>query len=295
MTHGSVRRAEITTAFLNMWLTREASSRRAQADLARSILRGAFDFAIDAGLLPTNPLPIRRRRGGRAKTSKAKTRVMTLEDLTRAREALHSMRQASYLPDAWEVQLALATRIGETLSLHRDDLEETEDGLVVWIRTHIITPLGERHRRVAYTKTGEDGVRPLLAPFWVEEILRVRATVAGDSGLLFVSRDGTLIDPHWARDSWRTIRKRVDLDWVKLHNLRAVALTAIIEEHGVEAAAAYGGNSPAVVRKHYDGRTQSVQDARAALESLSPGVQPAKLRGNRGAVRPDEPTQHPKR
>ena len=57
------------------------------------------------------------------------------------------------------------------------------------------------------------------------EALRNRAMPAGPSGLLFASRNDTLLDLHTMRESWSHIREAAGLGWMKPHRLRKTALS----------------------------------------------------------------------
>lgn len=110
------------------------------------------------------------------------------------------------------------------------------------------------------------------------EILHRRALLAGASGLVFASRNDTLLDPHNIRDSWNNIRGVAGLEWMTPHHLRKTALNQISLVFDIETAAAFADHkNSGVTSRHYIERVETVApDVRAALDELSPRA-PLKL------------------
>jgi hypothetical protein len=106
----------------------------------------------------------------------------------------------------FEVQLGLAGRIGEILSLTVDDLNlDHEDSPRVHTGSTVIVPNGQRPQVRLHTKDGPDGRCTVIVHDSVAEILRNRALLAGTSRGRFESRNGTLLKPHNVRESWRKV------------------------------------------------------------------------------------------
>jgi integrase len=238
---GEVRLREATTGRLDRWLTAQRAVRSAQSDLARTILNQAFGFATRRDAVPANPM----QSTSKSKPAKSKPQALDDAQLARLRAALRAPRKRGnhYLEDWCNVQLGLATRVGESLALTVDDLDlDNLLGARVHIRATVSTapPL----TRQLHTKDGPQGQRLVTAPGWVADILRRRAANAGPTGLLFTSSRGTMIDPHHIQQSIRRIRAAADLpSWVTPHTLRRTSLTRIARVMGLDTAAAYVDHS----------------------------------------------------
>ncbi|WAB84965.1 tyrosine-type recombinase/integrase [Microcella daejeonensis] len=266
---GKNRLHELTTGSLERFILGERRRASAQAELARTILKQALDHAARHDAIAANPMvsvsKVARKR--------VEPTVLTIEQLTALRAMAASMRQNTWLADIIEVQLGLALRIGETLALRTEDIEllESADALVRVCGT-VITPRREPPRRQGHTKDGPDGRRSLVAPGWVGEILTRRAALAGPSGLLFASRNDTILDPHNVRETFRKHLDAAGLPRVKLHSLRKTALTVIAESNGIQAAADYAAHSSSdITARHYVASRDFVRDQRSALKALAPG------------------------
>jgi integrase len=245
---GAIRLREATTGRLDTWYLRERETRRAQAELAKTLLNQAFKLAARRDALPYNPM------SGLSVPDEDRTpvRALTDQELETMRNAVRTMRQNTWLPDIFETQYTLGLRIGEVLALTVDDLDlHNEDGPIVHINSTVITPTGKPERQ-PHTKDGPAGRRPVVAPDWVAELLDVRALAAGTNGLLFPSRNGTLLDPHNVRESWRNIRAQVGLEWVTPHHLRKTAAARVEAMFGEEITSVFlGHKSVDVTRKYY--------------------------------------------
>jgi integrase len=267
---GSLLLREATTGRMDRWLTAERAERAAQSDLARTILNQAFMFAARRDAVAANPI----QSTSKSKPSKSKPQALSDEQLERLREALRAPRKRGnyYLEDWANVQLGLATRVGESLALTVDDLDlDNPDGPRVHIRATVSTVLPIM--RQLHTKDGPDGQRIVTPPVWVADILRKRAAGVGPGGLLFTSSRGTMIDPHHIQQAIRRLRDDADLpSWVTPHTLRRTALTRIAKVMGIDAAAAYvDHSSTAITERHYvEALLQPGPDVRAALDSLAP-------------------------
>jgi integrase len=266
---GALRLREATTGRFDTWLISERRQRATQADLARTILKQAFDLATQRDLVAGNPLSA----VSKLKKRKPVPRAISVQELAALRDAVRGMRQNTWLADIFETQLALALRIGEALAITVDDLDlDNPAGPHVRIAATVITPHGQKFSRQSHTKDGPDGRRTLPAPTWVAEILRNRALLAGPSRLLFATRNDTLLDPHNVRESWRNIRDSVGLTWLTPHHLRKTSLTKIAEVFDAATAAKFADHkSVAVTQRHYLERGETMgPDVRRALDELAP-------------------------
>ena len=266
---GEIRIREATTKKLDSWLIKQQQRRPAQADLARTILRQAFDLAAQWDLLASNPA----RAVSTFEKDIKEPRGLTLDELSRWRDQLRQVRHNLWIADVSETQLGLGLRIGETLALRADALDlDNPAGPRVLIHATVITPHGQPHALQPHTKEGPAGRRTIVAPDWVAAILARRALLVGPSGLIFASRNDTLLNPHNVREAWRRERGRAGLDWLVPHNLRKTALSCIEEAYGLETAQAFADHaSPLVTKTHYiTARTKVGPDVRPALNRLAP-------------------------
>jgi integrase len=157
---GAIRLREATTGRLDTWYLRERETRRAQAELAKTLLNQAFKLAARRDALPYNPM------SGLSVPDEDRTpvRALTDQELETMRNAVRTMRQNTWLPDIFETQYTLGLRIGEVLALTVDDLDlHNEDGPIVHINSTVITPTGKPERQ-PHTKDGPAGRRPVVAP-----------------------------------------------------------------------------------------------------------------------------------
>ena len=265
---GALRLREATTGRMDRWLISERSERRAQAELARTILTQAVALAARYDAVTANPMSA----VSKPRKIKKEVRALTNAELSALRKTLAEMRQSTYLADAFETQLGLGARIGEIFALTVGDLDLDQEPPRVTIAATVITPTGGQLSRQPHTKKGPRGRRVVVVPDWVSSILRARAKLAGPSGLLFATRKDTLVSPHNAHESWRNVRNRRGLGWVTPHHLRKTATTAVNDVFGLEVAAEFLDHSSTLITAtHYvEAREKVPVDARAALDSLAP-------------------------
>jgi integrase len=261
---GNLRLREVSTGSLEDWYVKQRTERKAQADLAKTLLNQAFRYALKFNALTYNPAA-----GISAITDDVKpVRILTDEEIATMREGLRNSRQSAWLLDVFDVQYGLGLRIGEVLALTAGDLDlDNPDGPQVHIRGTIITPTG-RPERQPHTKDGPNGHRTLFAPTFVEAILRRLAANLDDETALYRTRSGTFIDPHNARESWRKIRARIGLEWVAPHVLRKTAATRINALFGIEAVRLVMGHKDDKIATTYyvPAEEEQIPDVRAAFE-----------------------------
>ncbi|TFB48911.1 site-specific integrase [Cryobacterium tagatosivorans] len=266
---GAVKLHEATTGRMDRWLVKERRTRAGQAEIARTLLNQAFAFAAQRDAIAGNPVA----NVSRPIATKPVPRALTTDELVALRDAVRGMRQNTWLADAFEAQLGLAGRIGEIAALTVEDLDlDHPVSPRVHIVATVITPNGQKHSRQLHTKDGEAGRRTVIIHDWLVAILRNRARLAGPSGLLFASRNETLLDPHNMRESWRNIRDAAGLGWMTPHHLRKTALSRIAEVFGLEAASAFVDHKGTdVTTRHYIEKVLVAgPDVRTAFDGLSP-------------------------
>ncbi|WP_166784638.1 MULTISPECIES: tyrosine recombinase XerC [unclassified Cryobacterium] len=266
---GKVKLREATTGRMDRWLVKERRTRSGQAEIARTLLNQAFTFAAQRDAVTGNPIA----NVSKPITTKPVPRALTTDELVSLRDAVRGMRQNTWLADAFEAQLGLAGRIGEVAALMVEDLDLDH---AVSPRVHIvatvITPNGKKHSRQLHTKDGEDGRRTVIIHDWLVDILRNRALLAGPSGLLFASRNDTLLDPHNMRESWRNIRDGARLGWMKPHHLRKTTLSKIAEVFDLETASKFADHKGTDVTTRYyiERAVVAGPDVRTAFTDLAP-------------------------
>lgn len=271
---GSVRLHEATTGRMDKWLVTERRKRVGQAEIARTLLNQAFAFAAQRDAVSGNPIS----SVSKPKRATPVPRALTVAELETLRDAVRGMRQNTWLADLFETQLVVAGRIGEVLALTVDNLDLDhldEDGQPepqVHIVATVITPTGVKHSRQLHTKDGIDGRRTVTVTDWVAAVLRNRALLAGPSGLVFSSRNDSLLDPHNVRESWRNIRGAAGLSWMTPHHLRKTALSRIAEVFDIETASRFADHKGIeVTRRHYIEKVAAVgPDVRSAFTDLAP-------------------------
>lgn len=266
----------MTPVDLKNFLGAEAKTRRTQAKLARTILNQALDHGVELKRLPLNFMPSSRPLQRKKGEPRKRARAMTVHEVNRMRAVLGEMRQQSDLALIFELQLALGSRISETLSLKLTDFYLGHDGrLRVSLRSTLVEDEHGAPRRQEFTKDGLSDAAPQSLPLWAEEptlrlLERARQNL---DGFLFVSRNGTLLRPRNIRASWRNVRDRAGLDWVTPHVLRATAITQVALTDGELAATKFARHkSPQTMRNHYlDLSQQQEVDVAAAMSTYAPG------------------------
>ncbi|MET4781304.1 integrase [Glaciihabitans sp. UYNi722] len=147
-----------------------------------------------------------------------------------------------------------------------------------------------KFHRQFHTKKGPGGAREVILPEWILPTIRQRLEYSVDNpdGLLFATRNHTLLSPHNVRESWRNVRDAASLGWVSPHNLRKTALSEIDAVFGIEAASGFANHtSTSVTTRHYVGKKVAPAfDARAPWTGSRPRRCCGLLRTNRPLLRP---------
>jgi integrase len=242
-----------------------------QGELARTILNQAFSYAATWDAVVGNPITAVTK----PKVPIKEPRSLTQDELVALREALRGMRQNTWLRDIFEVQLVIAGRIGEVLALTAADIDiEDPKCPRLFIAATVVTPAGLKFHRQLHIKKGPGGAREVILPDWILPTIRQRSEYSVDNpdGLLFATRNHTLLSPHNVRESWRNVRDAAGLGWVSPHNLRKTALSEIDAVFGIEAASSFADHtSVAVTERHYVAKKVAPAfDARVALDRLAP-------------------------
>jgi hypothetical protein len=98
----------------------DLDSRAERDDLSRTILDQAFGFAARRDAVAANPV----QAVSKTRPPTKKPQALNDDQLARLRQTLRAPRKRAdyYLEDWCNIQLGLATRVGETLALTADDL-----------------------------------------------------------------------------------------------------------------------------------------------------------------------------
>jgi integrase len=243
---GQLKIRELSVGRLDRFLIATRASSVYAADLAKTILKMALDRAAQLDVITVNPAVSVTK----PKKKRPEPRALTMNDLGSLRSALDGMRQKSYLPLMFEIQLAFAARIGEALALDWSDVNLDSTPPTVKIQATLARANNVVFRQ-NHTKSGPTGMRTLIASGWIIDMLRQHKAQSTGEGLVLRGRGGVMVMPTNARDSWRNIRDRVGLGWVKPHHMRKTALTMINAVYSSTEAAAFAGHTQVAVTDTY--------------------------------------------
>jgi integrase len=160
----------------------------------------------------------------------AEREILTVEDAQRLIEAIRGDR----LEALWVCALTLGLRRGELLGLRWSDVDF--DLATVTVRQTVLRVDG--HLQFAEPKTDRSR-RTIPVPKPTMLRLRThRALQAGnrlaagtrwtDHGLVFASTIGTPLEPRNVDRSWHAVRANLDLDHIRLHDLRHACATFLL-------------------------------------------------------------------
>lgn len=258
------------------------------ASTVRTVLAGAWGYAVRHGKgIETNPIrsTSRLRKSPGDKKPVVALRVDQIgEVLTGLGEyAVQRQRDSkgrrvgarsvvwSDLPDLVEAGLSTGVRIGEALAVDGGAITRGSDGRVrVAIDWHIIRVAKVGLVRRPLRKGNRPGVT-LIVPRWSESMW-LRRKLASGGGPVFACSEGTWLDPSNTSNRLRAALDSCGYHWVTNHVFRKTVGTAVIEAGGShDDAADQLGNTPGVVREHYEDITRKTNASQAAaLESLRP-------------------------
>jgi integrase len=282
---GEVPLRELTAPRLRAWLdglltATQPSGRRLSSRtvaLARTTLRLALAAAVDAELLPSNPMDAVRPPKTRPRPPQPLT-----EEETRAVLALAPTRRLGPL---YTLCLHLGLRIGEALALRWEDVDL--DGGTIVVRHTAPEPHSRRdapaQARESHGPKTPAGIRTWPLPPPTLAALRAwRATRRAEAELLgtpvgplvFTTRRGTPLHYRNVIRDWHALLQRAGIPRRGLHTTRHTAVSrAIIAGLTLPEVAAMAGHAtPAITMRIYahlldPTRTEAARKQAAALAS----------------------------
>lgn len=273
---GQLRICDMSVGLLDRFLKNLIKVQVSQTRSAKVVLNQMLGMAVRHGALATNPI----RDVGRLRKPRKTVQVLTLGELERIRAAIRQRQKDrrsvsgpnvnANLADIVDLMLATGARIGEILALRWQDIDLTKGKLTICGTLIFIKKLG--WSRQDWPKS-ESGHRTIFLPrFAIELLLRRRPSVQGnDLDAVFVSRNGTWLQPDNVRRDWRKVRKDVGLDWVTPHVFRKTVATLLNEEgRGPEATAQLGHSTEDVTKTYYIAKPATAPDVSDILERLGP-------------------------
>ena len=225
---GRMKLAKVTPTEIRRLLESKADSGLSTATVRHihGLIRNALADAEREELVPRNAAKLVRPPA----LDRPERRALTMDE---ARALLVSIR-GDRLEALWVCALSLGLRRGELLGLRWVDIDQTAQ--TVSVRQALLRVDG----RLVLAKLKTDrSARTIPAPAVVLEHLREHRTRqlaerlrAGqrwrDSGLVFTSTIGTPLEPRNVDRAWHEARVRVDLGWVRLHDLRHACATFML-------------------------------------------------------------------
>jgi integrase len=200
---------------------------------SKSILRGALQLAVMAGVVGANPVrdvqPLRSERQPKGAVA------LTADQL---RDLLVKLRTSTFcekhdLADPITLLIATGLRRSELLGLGWDDYEKEAGTLTVTAK--VIRVPGQGLARVEETKSAASR-RTIPLPRFAIDMLerRRRLPYLGQQAMIFASTTGTLRDPNNFGKEWRTARTQLGLPEVTTHGFRKTVVT-LIDDEGLSA------------------------------------------------------------
>jgi len=214
---------EVTVGRIERFLKVQRAKSYTRAKHSRTILSMVLGFAVRRGMIPRNPV----KETSRMKKPKHTPKALTSEQIASIRTAARDWRTAEgtkgpkpdgQVRDLIEVMLGTATRIGETLALHKCDVDMTADPPRVHVSGTVIVRKGAGVVRQSHPKTHESN-RVVAVPPFAAEVIRQRLMLIGaEDGehLLFFSRNGTPLAPYNVRRVFREILRNSGLEGMEI-------------------------------------------------------------------------------
>lgn len=200
---------------------------------AKTILRGALNIAVIAGILGSNP--VRDVSPIKSKTPPKGARALTGDELRALLTGLVASEycQANDLVDPITILIATGLRRSELLALRWRDVDE--DAATVTVTGKVVRAKGVGLLRVEAAKSAA-GLRTIPLPSFALATLQKRAAEPriGDLGVIFPSTAGTLRDPNNFGKQWRKVRDDLGVSDVTTHSFRKSVAT-LIDEGGLSA------------------------------------------------------------
>lgn len=259
---------------------------------ARTILRQAFQHAVDLGLLPANPMlsvggkktrrKKRKKRGADNPISLSPEQVAWVVHAVQPRRTnKHGPAPNWDLADLVDSLRGTGTRIGESLALRWVDLHLDAEPPIAHICGTLVPrrpPEVPEQFRQPYTKKGTeegDGDRWVVLPpetVAMFKARRKRTPFRRQHDPVFATRNGTFLSANNLRTRLRralAADPRLAGVWIKPHSFRGSYLTRVAEMYGIEAAQVAAGHAdPSTTRRYYVQPKNVAPDARAALADL---------------------------
>jgi integrase len=292
---GKMRLSELTVGVLDRYFKRLAPDHPSRARRGKIVLSQVLALAVRHDAIRANPVQMT----GPLKKSRHEVRVLSMEELAHVRRSISEWRTASAVmgpkPDGqlsliFDVILGTGARIGEALALRGCDITfvEGDSASTVRIAGTIISRRRFGMVRQDHPKHSKHWRIVTIPPF-LDAALKARCAVgdtSGPDGLLFHSRNGTILSPANVRRQWRAIRAardgvpiNIDLSDVTPHVFRKTAADTVDKKIGIRIAAdMLGHSSTAITEEFYVRPVKNVDPATAeALQSLGP-AQPTPIR-----------------
>ena len=203
------------------------------AKQSKTLLHGALQLAVMAGVLPQNPA--RDVTGRKAKARPAGAKPLETHQIG---ELLAKLRASEFcrqhdLVDPITMLIATGLRRSELLGLRWVDYDPL--GGIITVSGKLVRIHGQGLKRVGETKTAA-GARTLALPMIAREMLtrRKRVPYYGEQKMLFPSTAGTWRDPDNFGRAWREARDALGVPDISSHSFRKTMAT-LIDEGGLSA------------------------------------------------------------
>lgn len=266
---GHLRLREVSTAIVEGWRSTLATD--AMWDRSRTVLRGAWTWAVRMGAVDRSPIdattPAKRKARDPDALDPDQVSVLraTVAAWTTTADIPGPRPRAPWMPDFVDVLLATGMRIGQACVLTWDDIEELDDNGTVWL-----TPPPSKER------TGTKPRRRRLAvPSYGVEALRRQRDRSGElnSPWVWPTAEGRPVTPSTVRRAWRAaVGHMTPDDRAKLpspltpHVLRRTVATLVAGKN-LQTAQGLLGHSSAITTETYYVEKLSEVDAADTLDA----------------------------
>lgn len=268
---------EVTTPVINRLLQAKLKAySRSLAHQVRAVINNVMTWAVNEGLIDTNPVrevaPLLERR---AKTKKAAPRALTADELFDFLAKLDADEEAvaADLPDLVRGFVATGERRGELLGADWPDFDE--EAKEIRVSGGLIQARGKG--TVKNDGKTDNAKRPIALPDWCVAMLverREKLGVPNPTGPIYRnSRGGYLNFQNLTNRHWLPFRRRAGYEWVTFKTLRKT-LATLLDDAGLTArqiADILGHAHPSMTQDVYMGRGQKSRAGAEALSSLALG------------------------
>ncbi len=240
-TFGHLNVEDITPVMVRNWWNSYSDAPSQRRDTYQ-LLRTVLELAVDDELITRNPcrVPKATKRVSKARPTFTEADIAALYFAT---EDIQNRALLTFLGGT-------GMRIGEAVAMdwnHVSFFDAKASVMRHW------TPRGLQDG----TKSGENDTRHLALPSWVmdelERLYSLQAASGVAEGPIFKNQRGGRLSVDGAERMFRTLRTKVGLENMHLHDLRHVSLTAYGRQPGVTLAdiKARGGHKSDVVAMQY--------------------------------------------